>query len=946
MEGEESKASLATASEMYNSSAHTLSPQTSSHTLKVPSKIDVTITDGGSDENKEEEEEEIARRKAIASTSQLQFAERKPRKTRETFPPSYRQNSARELDIVTFVNEFSKQFRLLYNNRKPLFILVPNECNAIKCVCATVRSTMLPYESLNTHEGAAKFVSSYISYQILDPPVNPPSRLVSPATTLWNQKGNCFDMSVLLCSILEGAGYDAYCVYGYATREVCLADRTKIPADSGPVSSKPAAPEPKKENKYKLKKMSKLSSDYEQRMKERELKKEAEAKLKAQQEAEEIKKAQQLPVTDSLSGLRVHCWVLVREGKRGVPETFFIEPTTGETCSPYHKNYKGIEAVWNSKNYWVNMQDCTHGLGDMQYMMGNSAGWEFVFPGDSVEPKEGHRKCPDLSSWVEELEIDMADYETGCPNGMRTLIELGCKTEIFADYLLADGMTKKVSRYSDVELTKVESVVASYTHRKDRLHTRRSTYQENAGVVTEQIDEEFYKGAVSHLRHHTFFECNGQIDSSKGDKMYFFHDARVDGLEKRIKSTGSLKESFRDREDKLVSRSVEYSTSEEDVQPVNTGRRRSQALVIPKVQISIDVESSSKQKEETVIVEMTEVYDRNPSKPAHEDIKEITYLDDALYVTYHTDDKHITTANEVLEKPQLTEKQEFPPISQDEVERFVVNSDLPPTRNFENAKILENLLAMEKKCRKAVGDGEQETKDILSRLEQDNDNVKLELSFYDTTRNAESKARRERLEEEAKEEAIRLEEMSQDYLAPFLLQRVEPHMMTDEMIAKVDIMLEKGAVADIWKHDGAWSPEILDLYQLELEYFLTRSMFDDEDVNQLKFARKQFEAQGIKKRCLEDLQKRLEQQARLIQEWYDKESLSLHKKRKWYEENKDNDTLKESDVQEYTKFCEEALFRLKILEDRLARHKEEASRRYVKLDHTLRNDKRLAQYLS
>ena len=33
---------------------------------------------------------------------------------------------------------------------------------------------------------------------------------------------------------------------------------------------------------------------------------------------------------DKYHGLRVHCWVLVLSGKREVPQSFFIEPTTGE----------------------------------------------------------------------------------------------------------------------------------------------------------------------------------------------------------------------------------------------------------------------------------------------------------------------------------------------------------------------------------------------------------------------------------------------------------------------------------------------------------------------------------------------------------------------------------------------------------------------------------------
>lgn len=54
-----------------------------------------------------------------------------------------------------------------------------------------------------------------------------PKRMLSPTTILKRQKGNCFEYSTLLCSLLIGAGYDAYVVSGYATREVCLADESR-----------------------------------------------------------------------------------------------------------------------------------------------------------------------------------------------------------------------------------------------------------------------------------------------------------------------------------------------------------------------------------------------------------------------------------------------------------------------------------------------------------------------------------------------------------------------------------------------------------------------------------------------------------------------------------------------------------------------------------------------
>lgn len=33
---------------------------------------------------------------------------------------------------------------------------------------------------------------------------------------------------------------------------------------------------------------------------------------------------------DPYEGERIHCWVLLKKGKRGVQEDLFIEPTTGK----------------------------------------------------------------------------------------------------------------------------------------------------------------------------------------------------------------------------------------------------------------------------------------------------------------------------------------------------------------------------------------------------------------------------------------------------------------------------------------------------------------------------------------------------------------------------------------------------------------------------------------
>ena len=54
--------------------------------------------------------------------------------------------------------------------------------------------------------------------------------------------------------------------------------------------------------------------------------------------------------------------MIVLPGKREVAQGFFIEPTTGESLPLDCEDYLGIESLWNNKNYWINMQDCSQGV--------------------------------------------------------------------------------------------------------------------------------------------------------------------------------------------------------------------------------------------------------------------------------------------------------------------------------------------------------------------------------------------------------------------------------------------------------------------------------------------------------------------------------------------------------------------------------------------------------
>ena len=99
-----------------------------------------------------------------------------------------------------------------------------NECGKRKFICTTLRPTKLPYTELYEWDKCAKFIADFLEYEELQDPVKLPRIVPSPANVLNWQAGDSFDFALTLCSLLIGCGYDAYCVYGTAPREITTKD--------------------------------------------------------------------------------------------------------------------------------------------------------------------------------------------------------------------------------------------------------------------------------------------------------------------------------------------------------------------------------------------------------------------------------------------------------------------------------------------------------------------------------------------------------------------------------------------------------------------------------------------------------------------------------------------------------------------------------------------------
>ena len=76
----------------------------------------------------------------------------------------------------------------------------------------------------------------------------------------------------------------------------------------------------------------------------------------------------------------------MRGGKRGVTGVSYVEPTTGAVYPTSAAPYLTVEALFNAKNYWVNMQQQQQ---QQQQLKGGA--------GNTVKGGSGHRNAGPLS---------------------------------------------------------------------------------------------------------------------------------------------------------------------------------------------------------------------------------------------------------------------------------------------------------------------------------------------------------------------------------------------------------------------------------------------------------------------------------------------------------------------------------------------------------------------
>ncbi|KAJ3246304.1 hypothetical protein HDU78_007388 [Chytriomyces hyalinus] len=789
---------------------------------------------------------------------------------------SYYTTSRKEALVLQYVENFNRQYVQLYPARKDLFLTPTNEFNVKKFVCTTIRPTQPAFKELYDYRSCAKFIADYLTYEPLDPPHELPQSLPSPTYTLKVQCGNCFDYSVLLVSLLRGFGYDAFVVSGYASRDITTLDETKTESDTigvpspkesvDPVPSEKDGPAEKaakaaeSSSKYKVKPPRTLHSHFL-------ISQDEKAKLQAQKDLEnqrlamEREKARMVEDDDELKGLRIHAWVLVLPGKREVAEAFFIEASTGRIYSTDNDNYLGVESVFSSTNYWVNMQVCYDGLKGIHFDLGDNSKWEFVLldntqpssygshaagngagkkednGSDDEDDNEGEENSEILDlppSWVDRISITKEQFESKCPAGSKSMLYKNARVETFAEYHRLDGMVSRYTFFADESRGFYGEIREFFNNRRDKLRQRlRVPY-------TGKIHEFFDPGRHHGLKEHIIVE-------GKTTEIHFYPHSRSDGLVKRLEKEDKIIQYFTEREDNLVYRSVRY-----------------------------DSDSFDDGKDEKMILKMTEKFERNKASPAHEDAAKKTYFsrDEKIRVVYHLEEGRIIASYREFKKPNADQKASTleTPIS------FEVNPYLKPPKKQHLYAQLCNLIRSEQACIQAIKNSEREVAEILQARNSEEKEISLVIPVYDTIRNntkvvsVEEKENHKGEEEESKATDL-------DYLSPFLVNYPN-------------------------------------------QYALTRS-----------------EAAAVKDACLKSVKERLIEKANIIQSRLEEVTAEYQRHQLSYSRNADSMTVEETD--DYVKFCNESLFRIQILEKRLAKHKEAAPEKYIELDARLKADTRL-----
>nr|XP_054602251.1 dynein regulatory complex subunit 7 isoform X2 [Nothobranchius furzeri] len=600
----------------------------------------------------------------------------------ELHPESYRINSPAETRLVTLAENFQLQYSRQYPDRRPLLLCPLNECGVRKFVSTTIRPSPTGRCDLQTWQGCAALVADLLMLEPLDPPTELPSELFSPTSVLRRQTGTCFDFATLLCSLLLGISYDAYCVSGYADRQVCLLDRSQErcplldtqkfvsttirPTPTGRcdlqtwqgcaalVADLPVSEQKQTENKYGLRRPRNRSRHILKQQEE----KSHEAAAQKREPGEEVERP---PSVHSLHGNWVHCWVLVLSGRSNVQENFFIDPLTGNSFPTDHQRFLGIESVWNHRSYYVNRQVC-------------SSGCKAAPPRVFEMPR----------SWVGSIAISEKDQVRRWPDGKKVTRFRKANLEEFVPGVNADGLVTRLTTYRDPSCSEVAMVKEWYSNSRDHLEEKEINKLD--GCISERFSPNKHTEILFYRR---------KSLPSGAEQEVEFSCRRTDHLVRRVMLPREVVDYFQDRIDFLYYRRICFN------------------------------EQLDSLPHESDVLTIVERFHRNTIKPANEDVAQREFLVslNRIELTFHLMDHHLIPSK--MSFRMLKAHERFRP---DQVSIFQVDESVRPLTSMTQLRMLTDLLDELEQLFQTVKDVLSEVSKITNFIEQRQEEEEEELS--------------------------------------------------------------------------------------------------------------------------------------------------------------------------------------------------------------------------
>uniref|UniRef100_A0A7S1KU27 Dynein regulatory complex subunit 7 n=1 Tax=Percolomonas cosmopolitus TaxID=63605 RepID=A0A7S1KU27_9EUKA len=854
-------------------------------------------------------------------------------------PPSYKSNTIKEELVLQYVRVFERQYVELFQERERLALVVRNEYGVKKFISTFIKPTLLPYAELYDSHAITQFLHNYLTYEPLPSPHQLPSIICSPTITLTHQKGDSFDLSILYCSLLRGAGYEAYVCIGRASGKVARAERLYCPeqirdddddyiqyesfkdanggtaASADDVGANGAAAQQqndgtasvatattKKKSKYSLKKRMRLESEFDQMQKDKE-----------DQVAGENGQNEQN--TDDSSDQYIHAWILVLPNARsmapptphppGVPITtnptstphvplpadqpYFIETSTGEQKPITDTDYKQIEAVFNHQNYWVNMQENVP-VAQTDFDLYNLDNWEYIFVSEgSDDENEG------LGASLKQPTEN--DDGNGAPTAADTVESGEHDTQVL------DLPTSWVGR---ITLTK-EQFFSKYPGKNKRIQYMDATIQ----LYTPYSRDDCLTKSI------TYFDKDAP---SKKLSEHLFYENREDKLIRRSLYNASV--SVDD-----TSPPVQRSVKHEWFAP---GRRKGSSIEALKEVIQVksekneyrfywDARLDGLEKRIELFHPSTSFYPRKIVLTFRGRTDFLSYRS----VTYDMNTQNTASGNEhptfksmeersVLKMSEKFERDSSKIADEDVAKRtFYLNEgrmrllyhygpdkithavreytkrgdmSIDIVDPFQARPKLSDaiseykeLLNAEKNCEANIRSANVEMKSILETRQKDEQNVKYVTTIYDTLLNQPTP---EEIEELKRKERERLEKLKR-----------------------------KDVLGSLYPKEGIKSEE---------------------------------QAREIFKKCLRNMRKRLLERAKILEARLTHERNQINRRRTAYQKTQEGS---ERNEEEFVKFWEDTMFRMGIIRKRVERNKIESKKEYAQLQEELLNDDRLAPFL-